>query len=731
MIKKAKENFQQKSVLWSFLVSTLLPCFCSVVILVAVLLPLIMSAASSNDRAREQNTLYVVSAQFDQLSEAALQIQNKIEQSSWIHTLYIDHVINGKEVPFEVSDQILKDLSLFAAQWDVVSYVSLQFSEETDSIYSSLGIFRDLQFFQTHMPEKQQYFFFPMEESAVGLDTVFFQDQAILLCRLPVSDVDGGRTKGTINVIYRIPLIEKRLEAAVNGCVSAFRIRSAAGECLWEYQTETAEPQYTVSCSSIDGDYFYEIAVPRSIHYQTICRTLPPLLLVVLLDLAVCVLSSLYFSRRNYQPLQTMVQRLDGSTQDGRNEWNSLNAIIDHMLEEKENAIHSLDGLRPLARQRIINGLLRGDADFQNDLPSQLRFCRMELDGPLFSAAALLMPFSQIMGQNEEEYRTRQITELAMEAHLTSLQSGLALHAYLQCSDMDHYTLLISNQSEDALMTYCLRILESCGETFGLRDVLIGLGNPVQRMDEIYRSADQASSALRYGAINRTTPIISYSDITSQTVTDYVYPLSEELRLSRFLAAGDRENAKALLNTLIKDNQRHFEADPETMGWFYHDLCSTVMRSVQGLGVTLNRKQQKKYLRQLNSTAQLQALSEQLVDGVCAQLEIKQADVQDIGQDILDYIEENLYNPALSLDMVAEQFQKSTAYISVLFKRLKGVNYSEYINHARVLYAMDLMAQQHMDMEQVCAAAGFGSMSSFRRNFIKYAHQNPGDFLSR
>lgn len=731
MKQRLRSLFQNKSVLWRFLVSTLLPCLLSVIILVAILLPLLLTAANSNDRAYIQNMLYVVSTQFDALSDSSQDIQGKIEKSSWLYSLYIDHVLGGKELSFPVRDQILKDLSVFASQSAVVSYISLQFYEDPDVIYSSTGVVQNLQFYQTHMPEKQQYFFFPMENGIAGLDTVYFQNESLLLCRLPVSVVDGGQTKAELNIIFHVPLIEKKLLSAVGNDVAAFRISDAGGKCLWSWSAQPSGSVTTASCPSADGVYLYELDIPRSVCHRTTSRILPIVLLAVLLDLVICILSAHYFSRQNYQPLHTIIQRLSDDVQSDCNEWTSLNTLIDQLQKESQDNLHYLDSLRPLARQRILQALLQGDIQSQDTLPSQLQFCQMMLDAPLFYVVSLLLPFSQLTEASSQQAMPRQLTEFARASHLEALQGELPLRAYAQFVDMDHATLLVNCSCPEDLTAYCQRILTSCAETFRLQAIRIGIGMPVSQMSEIYRSADQAVSALRYATVNQHSDVVFYTDIPSQTATPYVYPISEELRLSRFLAAGDLDSAKALLSSLIESNRPYFETDLESMSWFYHDLCSTVIRSVQGLGVTLNRNQQKKRLRHLDSPAQLQLLSMQLMDDICAQLDVRQAEASGNGQEILAFIDENLYNPALSLDMIADRFQKSTAYVSVLFKRLKGVNYSEYITQTRILYAVELMSQKNMSIEQVCEAAGFSSLSTFRRNFIKYTHQNPGDFLNR
>ena len=95
---------------------------------------------------------------------------------------------------------------------------------------------------------------------------------------------------------------------------------------------------------------------------------------------------------------------------------------------------------------------------------------------------------------------------------------------------------------------------------------------------------------------------------------------------------------------------------------------------------------------------------------------------------ILAYIDENLFHPFLSLEYVAQHFGKSSAYISSVFKKARGMRYVDYVNRCRVARAEDMLRKEGTRISDVCAAVGYVSLTTFRRNFIKYTGKLPTEF---
>ena len=62
----------------------------------------------------------------------------------------------------------------------------------------------------------------------------------------------------------------------------------------------------------------------------------------------------------------------------------------------------------------------------------------------------------------------------------------------------------------------------------------------------------------------------------------------------------------------------------------------------------------------------------------------------------------------------------------MLFKEQRGTNYNNYVNQTRILRAVQLMDEKGLDSSAVYPMVGYVSLSTFRRNFQKYAGSTPG-----
>jgi two-component system, response regulator YesN len=92
------------------------------------------------------------------------------------------------------------------------------------------------------------------------------------------------------------------------------------------------------------------------------------------------------------------------------------------------------------------------------------------------------------------------------------------------------------------------------------------------------------------------------------------------------------------------------------------------------------------------------------------------------------FIEENYHNTALSLDMVAEYLELSPSYLSVLFKKETGINFTSYITKKRIEEAKKLLVQTKLNLNEISRAVGFNDVKYFIKVFKKEVSLTPNQF---
>ena len=175
---------------------------------------------------------------------------------------------------------------------------------------------------------------------------------------------------------------------------------------------------------------------------------------------------------------------------------------------------------------------------------------------------------------------------------------------------------------------------------------------------------------------------------------------------------------------IIEENRRRSQLNPKCLWLLYMDLSSTVARSGQSLGITLDPVAFKENYISLD---EVELRVNHMIDDICQQIISRRQKTRNNTElQILHYIDEHIYDPDLSLNGIAERFNKSSTYISLLFKEQRGIHYNTYVNQTRILRAVQLMSEQNLDSNTVYPMVGYVSLSTFRRNFSKYAKSNPG-----
>lgn len=84
--------------------------------------------------------------------------------------------------------------------------------------------------------------------------------------------------------------------------------------------------------------------------------------------------------------------------------------------------------------------------------------------------------------------------------------------------------------------------------------------------------------------------------------------------------------------------------------------------------------------------------------------------------EILDYININ-YKEKLSLSSIAENYFLSIPYLSKIFKKYIGVNFSEYLNNIRLSHAVTDLIESEMSIESISSKNGFPNARAFVSSF--------------
>jgi YesN/AraC family two-component response regulator len=82
----------------------------------------------------------------------------------------------------------------------------------------------------------------------------------------------------------------------------------------------------------------------------------------------------------------------------------------------------------------------------------------------------------------------------------------------------------------------------------------------------------------------------------------------------------------------------------------------------------------------------------------------------------------------MSLGQVAKAVNTSTFYFCKMFKKVTGINFTDYVSRVRIEKAKNLLLNPNLRVSEIAYEVGFQSLTHFNRVFKKILGQSPTDY---
>ena len=99
----------------------------------------------------------------------------------------------------------------------------------------------------------------------------------------------------------------------------------------------------------------------------------------------------------------------------------------------------------------------------------------------------------------------------------------------------------------------------------------------------------------------------------------------------------------------------------------------------------------------------------------------------DVWQELRNYIDENLHEE-LTLSAIAKKSFYNPSYFSRIFKQRFGVSFSDYLRKKRMEYAMRLLSDTELSIEEIIERVGYADRSAFYHAFSKAVGKSPAEY---
>ena len=332
-------------------------------------------------------------------------------------------------------------------------------------------------------------------------------------------------------------------------------------------------------------------------------------------------------------------------------------------------------------------------------------------------------------------------TEKQITLYTNSLQMTEELTSkYVPCHalslDTKHFCILFFLDGENAADYRCI-IQKAIGQVsamlFNYYSVTIhmAIGAPVTAPMQIASSYQDAKQA--FSQVTHEKPLLFFEDIPASEPLKNVFNISlfrEDIR--KAYAEYDEKALYDIFTSIMElfENQStHYVQALDAAGNILYLSLSLLNDGEQIVSkIFENRSNGYRSLYELTSVEQILDWLKIFRDGLCDSFAAHNKDYKNhIVINVKKYIKEE----KLTLNNVAEVFNISPNYLSVLFSKYNDTGFTDYINHSKVEAAKEMMTEGDYKIYEISDILGFESAFYFSRVFKKITGLSPRDYINR
>lgn len=267
---------------------------------------------------------------------------------------------------------------------------------------------------------------------------------------------------------------------------------------------------------------------------------------------------------------------------------------------------------------------------------------------------------------------------------------------------------------------------------FGLKFTLVATNvyDDILEMPKAYRTAKKI---LDYKYIFKQERVIFQDKIKENSFNKYYYPIELESKLILRTLSSNEISVKRIIDEMFNEKNSS-SMDKKYIKEFGVLLYNTLNRIfIQLEEINENIKVEDYNINEIlaiNDGLELKEVFQSKILEICKLTKIEEEnDIESIKIKIERYLDEN-YMIDISLENLADYLGHSFKYTSVLFKKVMGDNFKNYLSIYRIEKAKELMQENEgLRIKDLAELVGYNSSNTFIRIFRKYEGISPGKYF--
>lgn len=406
----------------------------------------------------------------------------------------------------------------------------------------------------------------------------------------------------------------------------------------------------------------------------------------------------------------------------------SLRKSFEEIRSANDTMAHTLESQQMYVQRAFLTQLLNGE--FSNEEDALVIARNIPSFHPERPMRVVLLHFSGESGKpgDSPEPQLSANCKSVIRQSIDTLEKG-ALH--MSRSENDDVLLLCGGQTEERVEKLAGLIRSSLPE--GISELLfVYAGNPVEKLTDVVRSWDNASSMI-YLQPSPAEVSVQFYPGNEKPQQSVFYPQDMQRRLISSVMNGDEQETLEILRDLKENNRQGSDIPAYIIQLLIDNLLSTLLQINTMSGLPQDRAEtilgSVKSLMTLPVSAQLDMV-DMLYTSLCGEIRKMKGEggKQQIIDEISAFIQEHYMDADLSLAKVADRFHVSESYLSFTFKAQKGTNFFSFVEGLRITRAKELLRQTSLKISDIAEQVGYASANSFCRAFKRSTGESASNY---
>jgi two-component system response regulator YesN len=461
-----------------------------------------------------------------------------------------------------------------------------------------------------------------------------------------------------------------------------------------------------------------------------------------LLIIGICILIGFIISYlaannnyRNIKDIVTFIKSTYGSNDEEVDDYSLITKILKSSYKEINTNRNLLEEQLPLIKESYINKLLFESEELEYENNNSNHILNINLEFEKYRVVLFRI--------NNEESKVdaskNALDKFAIRAVVQEIFNE-KISGYITEAEQNTiaYICSFNNESEESieslLITTVTNALIFIKEKIHI-SAACGVGSTYYGYNNISKSYEEAVEALNYGIFNHQ-DLIFYRDIRRSSNV-FAYSIQKEGQLINYIKNGKKSQALSIVDSLYKDNCENSILSYEMMKFFMFDLYCSIVKLLGEIKINNDNPVfdiiESFNDQRFNGRDVLCILEDikNLISMICDTLdEQRSQNVSGLKEKVLNYIDENYTNSQISLEVIADNFNINSQYLSRFFKENIGVNYVNYINEKRINKAIEHLKNSEK-VKDAAVKSGFDNIGTFINVFKKHMGITPGEYKEK